>query len=220
MNLFNLLNTYYPLLLSGAYVSLIITFLAFLIGLSLALLIVYIDLKKIPIIKEFLFLFINIIRGAPVMVQLGFFYYGLPSLGISISPILCAIISLGICSAAYLSEVLRGGILAVPEGQIDAAKTLGLSRKTIWRYIILPQAFRNIFPALGNELIMLSKDSSIASTIGVIELFKRANEIARTTYDYVTVLGLIALIYIVWTTFLSLIWKKIEKVWFFNSKAI
>lgn len=211
------LYTYFPILLEGAKLSFYITFCSFFISIFLAVIIFYIRIQKIFLLHIFVVFLTTIIRGTPMIVQLGFFYYVLPIFGILLKPIYCAIFSIGICSAAYFSEVLRGAFASVPIGQLETVKVLGLPTYAKWRYIIIPHTFRTVFPALGNELILLSKDSSLASTIGVIELFKKANEIARITYDYVSILLIVALIYVIWTSILALIWKFIEKkILFYN----
>src|SRR5690606_28166826 len=111
-----------------------------------------------------------VIRGTPMLVQLFLVYFGLPQIGIELSPFVSSVIALGINAGAYIAEIYRGGIMSIPKGQMEAAESLGMSYGTIMRRIILPQAFRVTIPALGNQAISMLKDSSLASLVTVSEL--------------------------------------------------
>lgn len=152
-----------------------------------------------------------LVRGTPMLTQIFIVRYVFPQFGLSFSLLWTAIIAIAINSAAYISYIIRAGINAVSVGQIEAAETLGFSRIQIARYIVLPQAFRIILPMLGNELITLVKDSSLASTIGVVELTKAGNQIRGATFDAITPLFAVALIYLSITTALSCLFSKYEK---------
>ena len=156
-------------------------------------------------------LYVTFFRGTPMLVQILFIYYVLPQLGLTIAPFWAAGLAIGLNSAAYISQVVRSGLMAVPIGQLEAAKTLGLSRFQAIRFVLLPQAFRVSLPALGNELITLVKDSSLASIIGVMELTKEASVIRSRTYDAFSILLAISVIYLVLTTTLSFVIKRYEK---------
>lgn len=150
-------------------------------------------------------------RGTPMLVQILFFYYTLPQTGVSLSPKWTAALAIGLNSAAYLSQVFSTGLKTISKGQIEAGKTLGLTPFQMARYLFIPQMFRKILPALGNEWIVLIKDSSLASVIGVVELSKVASMVRGRTYDAFTPLFSVALIYLLLTAILSLLLKKIEK---------
>ena len=152
-----------------------------------------------------------VVRGTPMLIQIFIVNYVFPQFGLKFSPMGSAIVAIAINSTAYISYIIRAGINAVSIGQIEAADTLGFSHLQIARYIILPQAFKTVFPVLGNELITLVKDSSLASTIGVVELTKVANQIRGATFDAITPLFAVALIYLTITLALSLLFSKLEK---------
>lgn len=153
----------------------------------------------------------TILRGTPMLMQIVFLNTFFIVLGIKCSPILTAIIAIGINSAAYISQTIRSGILAVGKGQSEAAQVLGLSRAQTLRYIILPQALRIVLPTLGNEFITLIKDSSLASTIGVMELFKEGRSITYETLDVLTMLVAVGSIYLILTGIVSAIMHAVER---------
>lgn len=160
--------------------------------------------------KYLIGLYVTIFRGTPMLLQIMFFYLLSLQMGFNISAFTVAIISIGLNSSAYISQVIRSGIKSVPQGQIEAAQTLGISNFNITRYIILPQAIQIVIPALANEFITLIKDSSLASLIGVVELYKRGSIIISQTHDAITVYILMGLIYLILTTTLSIIVLKLE----------
>ena len=131
---------------------------------------------------------------------------------INIEIIFIGMLAFGMNSAAYVAEIIRAGIESVEKGQIEAAYSLGLSYTSTIKNIILPQAIRNILPALGNEFITLLKETSVAGYIGIIELTKASDIIASTTYDYFFPLTIVALLYLLMTLGLSKILKKIERI--------
>ena len=139
---------------------------------------------------------------------------------VDINIVLVGIISFGLNSAAYVSEIIRAGIDSVDKGQKEAAKVLGLSYIDQIIYIILPQAIRNVLPALGNEFITLLKETSVASYIGIVELIKASDIIASNTYDYLFPLMIVALIYLILTVGLSKLLKRLERMFNINEKVI
>jgi polar amino acid transport system permease protein len=153
---------------------------------------------------------VTIIRGTPMLLQIMFFYFMLSHIGIHISALKTAIIAIGINSSAYISQIIRSGIASVSRGQIEAGQTLGLSRYDITRYIVLPQAVRTVLPALGNEFVTLIKDSSLASVIGVLELYQQGQIIISQVFSSLTVYAVIGLIYLAMTTTVSLLVLKLE----------
>lgn len=203
INLPNLYNSLWPLL-RGACVSLQITSLALIIGMVGGTLLALVFLYGNKYARTCGYIYVTIVRGTPMLVQVITLYYVLPSVGIMLSSFSAAVIAIGFNSVAYVSQIVRAGIQAVGRGQVEAARTLGFSQRQIIRYIILPQAFRAIFPALGNEWVTLIKDSSLASVIGVSELTHQGAIIMSRTYDAVTTYLGVALIYLVMTSLFTL----------------
>jgi His/Glu/Gln/Arg/opine family amino acid ABC transporter permease subunit len=208
---FQLIYSYLPLLLQGAATTLYIAGLSCAIGLIGGIILALMQTNGNKLLSSVVTLYVTIIRGTPMLIQIAFFYYAiLPTLGITISALYAAIIAIGLNSTAYISQVVRSGILSVSKGQIEAAKTLGLS---IWQtiyYIVLPQALRVVIPSLGNEFITLIKDSSLAYTIGVVELYKQGITMRSLTLDAMTTYTAIALVYLVMTTTLSIGMNALE----------
>ena len=140
--------------------------------------------------------YIAIFRGTPVVVQLLLFYFGICA-KVDINPVLAAIICLGMNSGAYVAEIIRGGILAVDHGQMEAGRSLGLNYSTTLIKIVLPQAIKNILPALGNELIALIKETSVVSFITVVDVTRVAQNIIAKTYEPFVPYLFLALVYLV-----------------------
>lgn len=157
-------------------------------------------------------LYVTIIRGTPALVQLMIIYYVIFK-SVTVDLVLVGILSFGINSGAYVSEIMRAGINSVDIGQMEAGVSLGLSYNQTMKYVILPQAIKNILPALGNEFITLVKETSVAGYIGIMELTKASDIIASNTYNYFFPLIITALIYLFITSMLSkLLWVFERKV--------
>lgn len=200
-----------PKLLHGMWISLQIAFIAGAIGISLGTLLGIAEGSKHRGIRTLVTLYVTIWRGTPMLVQILFVFYVLPQFGIRIAPFWAACVAIGLNSSAYISQIVCAGIRAVPQGQIEAAYTLGLNKFATLRYIIMPQALRITMPAFGNELITLIKDSSLASIIGVMELSKEGSVIRSHTYDAFSILLAVSMIYLLMTSTVSLIINKIDK---------
>lgn len=200
-----------PKLLKGMILSLEITFCALSIGFILGTLLGIAQLSKQRLVTFFVAVWVTVIRGTPMLIQIVFLYYVLSITGISLSPFFAAVLAIGINSSAYVSQIIKAGILSVPYGQVEAARTLGISRRDLLRFIILPQAMRIAIPALGNESVTLIKDSSLASLIGVMELYKQGQTIISQTYDALTIYCIVAFLYLLMTSTLSLIVSILEK---------
>ena len=200
-----------PALLSAVLVTLKVAFSALLIGFCFGTVLAILQLSKNSIIRTLVTIFVTIIRGTPMLIQIVFLYYILSLTGLSLSPFLAAVWAIGINSSAYVSQIIKAGIQSVSIGQIEAAKTLGIKRRDLLRYIVLPQAFRVVLPALGNESVTLIKDSSLASIIGVVELYKQGQIIISHTYDALSIYCIVGALYLVMTTFLSLCVTRLEK---------
>lgn len=199
-----------PALLNGVMVSLQITAFAAILGILLGSIFGCAEALNVPLISWPIKCYVFLFRGTPMLVQILFVYYVLPELGVNLPPFWAAGLAIGLNSAAYISQIILTGINAVPRGQIEAAQTLGFSPWRTWYYIVFPQAFRVVVPALGNEFITLIKDSSLASIIGVMELTKEASIIRSRTYDAFSILLAVSLIYLILTATLSLCLKYYE----------
>lgn len=214
----------YEYIIEGLKNTVIIALFALIIGLILGIIISiirnnYKENKKNKILNFIANLYITIIRGTPAVLQLMILYYVIFR-DISINIVIVGIISFGLNSAAYVSEIIRAGIESVDIGQKEAAKVLGINYSTQMFQIILPQAIKNVLPALGNEFITLLKETSVASYIGITELIKASDIIASNTYDYFFPLIIVAIIYLILTVGLSKILKKLERMFNINEKAI
>lgn len=210
---FSIVLPYLPMLLKGTKATIQASTLAILIGLVIGTIVGIgrvIPSKPINLIAWF---YVYIIRGTPLLVQLFVIYFGLPSLGIELEAFTAGVIGLGINSGGYVAEIVRGGIESVPKGQIEAARVLGLNYlQTMW-YIILPQAIRNMLPALGNEFVTLVKESSLLSTLAIVELTMVGQQIRSVTFASFEVFITVALIYLVLTTAVSTLVRYIERKW-------
>jgi len=186
---------YLPLLLQGALVTLEISALSMAIAIGLGLFMAILRVFGPSIVSLPVVAFIEVIRGTPLLIQLFIIFYGLPSIGIRLSPLWAAVVGLGINYAAYEAENYRAGIQSIPRGQLDAALSLGLTRIQTIRKIVLPQAVRLVIPPVTNDFIALLKDSSLVSVITMVELTKMYNQLAATNYDYIGIGLLTATIY-------------------------
>ncbi len=208
---FELLLKNYPLLLQGVSTSLQIAFLSCAIGAIIGTGLGIILASKNKSAKLLAQIYVSIIRGTPMLVQITGTYFILRSIGLPIPALWSAIISIGFNSAAYLSQTILSGITSVSKGQIEAAKTLGFSHAQTIRYIIFPQAIRTVLPNLESEIVTLIKDSSLASTIGVYELTQQGNVVISQTYDTLSVFFAIGCIYLILTTIVTILMTILNK---------
>lgn len=168
-------------------------------------------LSKLRLIRWISTAYVEFLRGTPLLVQVLIVYFGLPQLGIKMPRMTAGIVALTINSAAYMSEIVRSGIQAVDHGQTEAARSLGMTSVQTMLYVILPQAIKNILPAVGNEFVVIIKESSILYTIGIYELTYQANKLASTNYRYLETLMISALIYFVLTFVTSQLLGVLER---------
>ena len=168
-------------------------------------------LSKFRLIRWISTAYVEFLRGTPLLVQVLIVYFGLPQLGIKMPRMTAGIVALTINSAAYMSEIVRSGIQAVDHGQTEAARSLGMTSVQTMLYVILPQAIKNILPAVGNEFVVIIKESSILYTIGIYELTYQANKLASTNYRYLETLMISALIYFVLTFVTSQLLAVLER---------
>lgn len=205
----------YLLILDGLKNTLIITIGATILGLIIGLIIAliknnYKENKNNKLLNMIANLYVTVIRGTPALLQLMIIYYVIFKTSTT-NILIIGILAFGINSGAYVSEIFRTGIESIDKGQMEAGKSLGLNYKKIMRYIILPQAFKNALPALGNEFVTLIKETAVAGYIGIRDLTKAGDIIASRTYDYFLPLIITALIYLTLTLGLTKFLKRLEK---------
>ncbi len=204
----------YMYILKGLGNTLLMTVGAVLIGIVIGLLLAAakVSPSKSWVTRFFKFVadcYLTVIRGTPTTVQLLIIYFVILA-PITIDKFVVSIIAFGINSGAYVAEIIRAGILAVDKGQTEAGRSLGLNYSATMRFIVLPQALKNILPALGNEFIVLLKETSVAGFIGAMDLTMAANMIKSQTYDAMTPLVLVAIIYLVIVMFITWALRKFE----------
>lgn len=201
-----------PLLLSGILVTLKFTVLSTILGFIWGILLSLIKVSKFKPLAWFGIAYTSVFRGTPLLVQLFIVYFATPQLiGYSIPALQAAVLTFGLNSAAYISEVIRGGILAVEKGQKEAALSLGVSYRRMMFDIIFPQALKHILPALVNESIALLKDSTLVATIGVMDVLRGAQMIQNSTYLAFEPLILAAGIYYVLVMILTAFARQLER---------
>lgn len=205
----------YKYILEGLGNTLIIAFFAVIIGVILGIIVSLVrnnyEVNRKGKISNFIAnSYVTIIRGTPVILQLMIIYYVIFKSS-DVNILIVGILAFGINSGAYVSEIIRSGINAIDKGQLEAGLALGLSYAKVMRLVIMPQAIKNILPALGNEFITLLKETSVGAYIGILELTKASDIIASRTYDYFFPLIVIALIYLALTYFLSKLVNLLER---------
>lgn len=201
---FGFITKYYPLYLKGTVVTLELAFFTVLLGVVIGLVLALMRLSKNPFLKGIAVSYIEFIRGTPLLVQLYIIFYGLPALlGLDFPDMVAGVAALSINSGAYVAEIIRAGIQAVDRGQMEAARSLGMPYGMSMRYIIIPQAFKNILPALGNEFIVVIKESAIVSVIGIYDLMFNADTVKSLTFQPFEPLIVVAFIYFIITFTLS-----------------
>lgn len=198
-----------PQLLKGAMMTITLVVCIILISPVGGLLIALGRISTFKPISGFCWFFIWLFRGTPLLLQLFFIYYGLPSLGITFKPFTAAILGLGLNYSAYLGEIIRGGIQSIEHGQMEAAKAIGMTYWQAMRRVIIPQTYKRLMPPIGNEFIALIKDTALVSTIAMVELMRSADQMFNAYFN-VTALILAAFIYLLFTTIFTFIFEKIE----------
>ena len=200
-----------PLLEGAVFYTIPLTLITFVVGMILAILTALARISEVKLFQIIARVYVSAIRGTPLLVQLFIIFYGLPNLGITLDPYISAVIGFSLSVGAYSSEIIRAAILSTPKGQWEAGYSIGMSYSQVLRRIILPQAARVSIPPLSNSFISLVKDTSLASLVLVTEMFRRAQEIAATNYEFLLVYSEVALIYWVICFFLSILQGYLEK---------
>lgn len=207
-----ILESFWPLFSKGLLVTIPLTAISFAAALVIAVIVALIQYAKVPVLRQIARFYIWIIRGTPLLVQLFIVFYGLPGLGFHVNAFWAAVFVFSVCEGAYCAETIRGALEAVPFGQTEAGYCVGMNFAQTMRHIVLPQAFRNAFPALMNSLISMVKDTSLAANITVQEMFMTGQRIAGRTYQFLAIYIEVAFIYLMFCTVLSLVQKKLEGV--------
>lgn len=206
-----------PLLLEGLKLTVITSLVSILIGMVIGLLVCLMKMSKNVVLRAIAGVYIWIIRGTPMLVQAFIVFFGVPQVvrmfvsDFKFTALTAGIITLSLNAGAYLAEIYRGGIMAVPKGQTEAARSLGLSQGQAMRKVVLPQAIKFSIPSLVNQFIITIKDTSILSTIGMAELFNKAKTYVGSTYTFFETYLVVAAMYLVIISILMIISNYIEK---------
>ena len=206
-----LVSSFPRLVLYCVQVTIPLTVCIYILSLVLGFLLALIQIQKIPVLKQLARVYVWVFRGTPLIVQMYIIFFGLPSLGITLDAFPSAVIAFSLNYAAYMSETIRAAIQSVPEGQWEAGYMIGLSSGQIMLRVILPQAARVAFPTLFSTLIGLTKDSSLAASITVVEMFKAAQQIASRTFEPFALYCEAAFVYLMLNTVLTLLQSVLEK---------
>ena len=205
------LDSFWDILLPGLLVTIPLTAISFALALVIAVIVALIQFAGVPVLSQIARFYIWIIRGTPLLVQLFIIFYGLPHVGILINPFVAAVVVFSINEGAYCAETIRAALEAVPKGQLEAGLCAGMSWGQTIRRIVLPQAFRTAFPTLGNSLIAMVKDTSLAANITVTEMFMTTQRIVARTYEPLLLYIEVGLIYLLFCTVLTRLQRSGEK---------
>ena len=201
-----------PLLLEGLRVTLELTLLGSLLAYVLGVVLALLRRSGIPVVSQFVYLFIEFIRSTPLLIQVFVLYYLVPPLtGIRMSAFVTGVVALGVHYACYTAEVYRAGIEAVPKGQWEAATALSLPRSRVWTGIILPQAVPRVLPALGNYTISMFKETPLLLAIGVLDVLNRAKEVGAETFRVIEPYTLAGILFLLISYPASIIVRRLER---------
>lgn len=185
-----------PILLHGLMITVLATIAIMAISMTIALPVAFGRMSRNPLFRIPATIYVQVLRGTPVLLQLFYLYYVLPFAGIRLDPWPAGVIGMSLAYSAYLSEVYRAGIEAVDRGQTEAALSIGMTRARIMRVVVLPQAFRIVIPPIGNIFVGLFKDTSLLSILTIREVMFEGQLLAATTFQHITIFTVIALLYL------------------------
>jgi polar amino acid transport system permease protein len=205
------IGTWGPFILTGAWVTVLLSVSSILIATVLAILGAIGRISRNPYVSGIAGLYVSLVRGTPLLVQIFFFYFALPQFGVVLPSIVAGITALSFNYGAYMTEIFRAGIQAVPRGQREAAESLGMPEQMVMRRIVLPQAFRIVIPAIGNDFVAMIKDSALVSTIAVQELLWRASTVGTRHFRTLEALLIAAVIYWILTIIFSFFQERLER---------
>ena len=199
------------ILLAGIKVTIPLTVIGFAIAMVIALFMAIVQYANVKVLKSIARFYIWIFRGTPLLVQLFLAYFGLPKIGIVMDAFPCAVMVFALNEGAYCAETMRAALEAVPQGQIEAGLCAGMNYFQIMIHVVLPQAFRTAFPPLSNSVISMLKDTSLAATITVADMFQSAQRVVGRTYEPLWIYSELALLYLVISTLLTFLQRAGEK---------
>lgn len=202
-----------PYLVRGALVTLELTALTLLIGIPAGLLVALLRLSGVKFLRLFATVYVEVVRGTPLLMQIYVIYFVLPAAGVSLPAFVAGVAALSLNAAAYISEIFRAGIESIDSGQMEAARSLGMDYRGAMRFVILPQTLRRVLPPLTNEAVALLKDSSLVSVVALSELMRVGKEIATNTGSPTTIYLSIALLYLAMTLPLTHLVRRLEARW-------
>jgi cystine transport system permease protein len=211
MEIFELFRLALPVMMAGAGYTLLFASAAMFFGLLLGFAVAIARIVEWPAVRRLAAAYVSLMRGTPLLVQIFVIYYGLPSAGIELSPVVAGILALSLNAGAYLSESIRGAMLAIHAGQWAASYSLGLTYRQTLRYIIIPQAMRGAVPALSNTLISLIKDTSLVSVITVTELMLATKEVIAITFRPLPLYVMAAIVYWILSMGLEMLQHVMER---------
>ena len=206
-----ILDAFPKILIPGLTVTIPLTAIAFALAMVIAVAAALVQFARVPVLTQLCRLYIWVFRGTPLLVQLFVVFYGLPRAGITLAPFPAAVIVFSLNEGAYCAETVRAALEAVPAGQLEAGYCAGMSYLQTMRRIILPQAMRTAFPSLSNSLIAMVKDTSLASNITVVEMFRATEQINATVYEPLVLYIEVGLIYLLFSTVLTWLQRMGER---------
>ena len=208
---FNFILKELPFLLKGSVITIQLTVITLILGTFLGIVLAFCKISKNSVVNTIATIYTWVFRGTPLLLQLFFFYYALPGMGITMSAFTAAVLGLSLNCGAYMAEIIRGGILAIDKGQFEASKALGFTYFQTMIKIILPQTFRVIIPPVGNEFIAMLKDTSLVSSIAMTELMRTTTNISSATFKYPEMYLSAACLYLLLTTLFTTAFSIMEK---------
>lgn len=206
-----LTDSFTKILLPGLTMTIPLTLISFAFAIVIAVIVAMIQYANVPVLKQICRFYIWVIRGTPLLVQLYVGFYGFKSFGVNSNAFATAVVVFALNEGAYCAETIRGALESVPKGQLEAGYCTGLSYMQVMWHVVLPQAFRTAFPALGNSLISMVKDTSLASNITVVEMLMKTRQIIGRTYVTLPLYIEVAVIYLLFCTVISWLQKAGEK---------
>ena len=205
-----LIIKYWPLFLEGATTTVLLSFFSVIVGVGCGTLMALARLSSNKFLSKAAKVYIDIIRGTPLLVQLYLVYFGLASV-LDLNDFVSGVIAVSVNTTAYIAEIIRSGIQSVDKGQMEAARSMGMPKRMAMRQIILPQAMKNILPAIGNEFATLIKETSIVSLIGIHDLMYSSDTVRGATFTVFIPLLMTAFLYFVMTTTIAFFMDKLER---------
>lgn len=209
-NQLSLLSDIFVYLLPAVPITIEVTLLSFVLALGIGIIVGTIRVANLRYLSNAARVYVDVVRGVPLLVLIFFIYFGLGGI-LNLGRMTAGVVSLGICYGAYIAEIFRAGILAIPKGQFDAAFALGMTRRQTFRHVIIPQALRMVIPPIANEFIACLKDSSLVSVIAMREITRAGREYFSRTFADFQVWLVVAILYLILTITLSKLVSMMER---------